>query len=668
MNKTHLGDDVGRKRKSRNRHKSKKLKRSRIFQETSFDSSDDNETSANTTPSKRSDSLEYQFKVLNLTPSKSECDTSKENAATPSDCAKDASSFWSEFDLSRDEDVSYAYGSIIEEFACDDGNQSYSEVVSAEVNGLNESTDEEVPQNVIIMKKTKSKKTEGKTVKKKAKVDDPPVNNLLMEEAQFYFRDDGIIVILEKNQTIYFHGLCSVSVLHGQVEVLGHVLTKNSPEAKLYSFRGSSLLYLKNITESDIPISSYLLPNKIKLSEKCALVFCKKLHDPGVLFMEKHISQQILPRQEQDLPRVVFQPKEGSWNLLQVSQDWNHVINEVDKNTKLMICGGKGVGKTTFLRYAINRLLMKFSEIRVIDLDPGQSEFTVPGCISIVRVNTPLFGVNYTHLQQTERSILSNINIAYEPEKYIAGVKELVSVVLDEIPTLINYMGYTHGVGINILSAVITQIQPTDVLQICSQNSKKNYKFSLKTGVIKQNAKLFVSEKTNLNYNLHQIESMCDGNDSWTAEPRQLREMCVLSYISHLVDSNSVFKSKGPMYRINLNDIIISDLNGDEVHPAAINASLVALCRLSNKEEHIFQCFSWGVVRGVDVATNELVLLTSTKIDTLNDVTHLVSNGVSLPPSVYMTPDDIQGPMPYVIEGLLMSFGQIPKRSRMSVK
>jgi hypothetical protein len=75
-----------------------------------------------------------------------------------------------------------------------------------------------------------------------------------------------------------------------------------------------------------------------------------------------------------------------------------------------------------------------------------------------------------------------------------------------------------------------------------------------------------------------------------------------------------------------------------------------------------------GIVRGVDVASGQLVLLTSAKVEVLEEVSHLVAGGATLPPSVYMTPDDVVGQMPYVIEGVLMSFGQIPKRSRIAAK
>jgi ABC-type phosphate/phosphonate transport system ATPase subunit len=52
---------------------------------------------------------------------------------------------------------------------------------------------------------------------------------------------------------------------------------------------------------------------------------------------------------------------------------------------RLAIAGGKGVGKSTFLRFLVNRVLVEIGgPVLVVDLDPGQAEFTVPGLFIIM--------------------------------------------------------------------------------------------------------------------------------------------------------------------------------------------------------------------------------------------------------------------------------------------
>ena len=75
----------------------------------------------------------------------------------------------------------------------------------------------------------------------------------------------------------------------------------------------------------------------------------------------------------------------------------------VSANAKIVLCGGKAVGKSTLLRYFVNTMLKKFEKVVVIDCDIGQSEFTIPGCVSVVIVNKPLLGPSYTHFIKPKR-------------------------------------------------------------------------------------------------------------------------------------------------------------------------------------------------------------------------------------------------------------------------
>lgn len=68
--------------------------------------------------------------------------------------------------------------------------------------------------------------------------------------------------------------------------------------------------------------------------------------------------------------------------------------------------GGKGTGKSTFLRYYVNRLVTQpggGGPVLVVDLDPGQSEFTVPGSVTATVVRAPLLGPNFTHLRTPDK-------------------------------------------------------------------------------------------------------------------------------------------------------------------------------------------------------------------------------------------------------------------------
>jgi polynucleotide 5'-hydroxyl-kinase GRC3/NOL9 len=63
------------------------------------------------------------------------------------------------------------------------------------------------------------------------------------------------------------------------------------------------------------------------------------------------------------------------------------------------------VGKSTFNRWFANRTLSqsKHKGVLLIDLDPGQTEFTPAGVISAFYSTEPLLGPNFTHLRQAQK-------------------------------------------------------------------------------------------------------------------------------------------------------------------------------------------------------------------------------------------------------------------------
>lgn len=123
---------------------------------------------------------------------------------------------------------------------------------------------------------------------------------------------------------------------------------------------------------------------------------------------------------------------------------------------------------------------------------------------------------------------------------------------LTDVPTLINYMGFSKGIGIKIISSAISYIQPTDIVQINSTIYQKNFSNDLSLNVVKENCNFFGGEPNLLNFNLHIIPSMSDQKArGWSLEPRQVREMCVLAYLGQMMKENiaTLTDKELPMYK-----------------------------------------------------------------------------------------------------------------------
>ena len=75
---------------------------------------------------------------------------------------------------------------------------------------------------------------------------------------------------------------------------------------------------------------------------------------------------------------------------------------------RLLAAGGKGVGKTTFVRWMANRLLATTARVVYLDLDSGQREFGLPGYISLTVLDSPLLG---DHEKCVFKKIIPKLNL-----------------------------------------------------------------------------------------------------------------------------------------------------------------------------------------------------------------------------------------------------------------
>ena len=130
----------------------------------------------------------------------------------------------------------------------------------------------------------------------------------------------------------------------------------------------------------------------------------------------------------------------------------------VDKDTfpshlgqKYMLCGAKGVGKSTAVRYIINTLLSQgdhisnsngigngngngvavtnpIKTIAVLDCDAGQPEFNVPGTLSLNLISVPVTSPPHLHIQDyppVECYFLGELTTKFTPERFSAALKLL---------------------------------------------------------------------------------------------------------------------------------------------------------------------------------------------------------------------------------------------------
>ncbi|KAK4100375.1 hypothetical protein N658DRAFT_559658 [Parathielavia hyrcaniae] len=167
--------------------------------------------------------------------------------------------------------------------------------------------------------------------------------------------------------------------------------------------------------------------------------------------------------------------------------EWNKKLSALAaanrKSTPVVfLCGPKSSGKSTFGKLLANRLMTDrggsknkpWSSVMVLDIDPGQPEYSPPGVISLTRITTPNLAPSFCHpsLTPAEGQIrahaIASVTPAQDPAHFIECVLDLFHHYRRgpdaRSPLVINTPGWIQGTGLDILTELIASLRPTEVI------------------------------------------------------------------------------------------------------------------------------------------------------------------------------------------------------------
>jgi polynucleotide 5'-hydroxyl-kinase GRC3/NOL9 len=136
----------------------------------------------------------------------------------------------------------------------------------------------------------------------------------------------------------------------------------------------------------------------------------------------------------------------------------------------ILLTGAKGAGKSTFSRILANTLLTagRLDGIAYLDIDPGQPEFTPSGTISLSHLTAPILGPPFTHaITPTRWHHIGYTSPREDPAHYIISIIDLLSSYRQShssAPLLINTMGWTKGLGLELLQDILAHSQASDIV------------------------------------------------------------------------------------------------------------------------------------------------------------------------------------------------------------
>ncbi|KAG8188637.1 hypothetical protein JTE90_005990 [Oedothorax gibbosus] len=480
------------------------------------------------------------------------------------------------------------------------------------------------------------------------------------------------IVILQHKCCLTIHGYLKVTVLAGSVSILGYIIKEgksvhvfSTPRAGKKQIETRSSVHILSRKSLALKIKSIILPKTdiiiwdcmehvgaasvVVLLEKCIL-------PPPLQFLGLYLPIAVEP----DLPGYCNRNKSmcsTQLDVIKVSDDAETTANQLrllvdlkvsepeSQAVRVLIHGTRGAGKSTLLRYLIHTVLNdNHTEVYYLDTDPGQTEFSPPGCVSLTKVTKPLLEPPYCHDIDPEEMIFTGSSTpSASPDMYTKCVHKLIEKFekkhKDAI-LFINTMGWVEGVGNICFEALRSAIKPTLLVDLVSP--KEYPEFNIQAdgeGCVLVQMPIVGHTPTPNAYG-----------------PKDKRNFALLSYFGKCQKPYlppTYLNSIRPVC-VKWDDVAISVVK--KVHESklidAIDCSVVALCHVDDKmivdcnkvnskdflktlkKEPINKCLGFGFVRAIDELNRLLYIITPLSLDQLSKVNALIKGEIVIPDDV----------------------------------
>jgi polynucleotide 5'-hydroxyl-kinase GRC3/NOL9 len=184
-------------------------------------------------------------------------------------------------------------------------------------------------------------------------------------------------------------------------------------------------------------------------------------------------------------------PLERHLRPLHLEKKWSASIKVLSRRgggLRVLTCGPKGSGKSTFNRYLLNHLLSPPPQpdsihsgndgVAFLDLDPGQPEFSPMGQVYLSHVRKPNFGPPFSHPTLdgfddgyiVRAHHLGSVSPKDDPDHYAMCASDLMNSywkllqTYPRCPLIINFPGWIFGQGLEIVIWLIKTLEISDVV------------------------------------------------------------------------------------------------------------------------------------------------------------------------------------------------------------
>ncbi|KAJ1325735.1 polynucleotide 5'-hydroxyl-kinase GRC3/NOL9 [Microdochium nivale] len=288
-------------------------------------------------------------------------------------------------------------------------------------------------------------------------------------------KDGTTVITLCDSERLVLLGSYGMRLRSGKITINGATLTPQSGVTWVDAPQCYALPVMRAVDDSVVELHSHLANKDLRgLASVSPLFRGLWLDDQGSTF-------KIVPTSHDGPKRTILQD-------LVFLPEWNREAVRLSKASSfgpitVMVTGPKSSGKSTFGKMLANRIItesnLESSSARsttglaILDFDPGQPEYGVPGQVSLVHILEPVLSPSFTRPipLQSIRTIrahsLASISPASDPELYLEAAKDLYTYYRNTVGSsslIINTPGWIQGTGLDLLVSLVTDLRPTEVV------------------------------------------------------------------------------------------------------------------------------------------------------------------------------------------------------------
>ncbi|OOQ86539.1 Polynucleotide 5'-hydroxyl-kinase grc3 [Penicillium brasilianum] len=323
-----------------------------------------------------------------------------------------------------------------------------------------------------------------------------PLSKARLNKSNILYADDNTMCIRIKEKTnLALLGQYDLWVKRGVVSLMGAKLHPSARVYRVYAPSTHSLPVIKCVSgvegEAEVEIKSCKsgltrlrdispLYQKIWNGENTA---ADKLTLKGARKDSRRTFSVLYTSADDSLKRHL--------RPLHLDKKWSASMKALSQRhgqLRVLVCGPKASGKSTFSRYLLNHVLSPAPESEngyintdgcaFLDLDPGQPEFAPMGQVYLAHLRAPFFGPPFTHPSldaSRDGQILRAHHIGAtspkeDPDHYALATMDLMEQYRSlltrypQCPLIVNYPGWIFGQGLEVATWLIKSLGLSDVV------------------------------------------------------------------------------------------------------------------------------------------------------------------------------------------------------------